>query len=189
MEFEEMQKVWHSQSNQMLYAFDERALANRISTKKNEARRITNLSELVVIFTYLVGSIFILITSIVNALENVFMYLLSAWMGITAVYAIYVRFKRLHSKIRFHLSMSGELDHALSLAAHQVRFSEILLWNSLPIAVLTLLAVLNSNKSMWIAAGVFVFFAATYVMARLEVRYYKRRRTELEQLKLKLERE
>lgn len=187
MEFEEIQKVWHSQNNQTLYAFDEHALANRINSKKNEARRITNFSELIVIFTYVAGGIFILVTSIMNTQENVFMYLLSGWMLITGVFAIFVRARRLYSKTRFDLTMSGELDHAISLATHQVRFSGILLWNALPIAIITLLAVLNSNKSVWIAVALIIFFSVVQYLAQLEVRYYKRKKTELEQLKQTLE--
>lgn len=187
MEFEEMQKIWHSESNQTFYAIDEHALNKRISAKKKTAHRITNISELVVIFTYFFGSCILLATNLINALSNVFMYLTAAWMFITSIYAIVVRVRRIYSNVRFDRTMFGELDHAISLATHQVRFSQMLGLNSILVAVLTVLMLLESDSSIWFAVGMSVFFAGALYLSKWEINIYKRKKEELVQLKMKLE--
>ena len=49
MEFEELQKIWDSQNNRPVYAIDEKALHNRILSKKRQAYHITNTTELLLI--------------------------------------------------------------------------------------------------------------------------------------------
>jgi hypothetical protein len=187
MEFEEMQKIWDEQSNQTLYAIDERALSNRIKAKRNTANRIANLSELIVIITHIAATGILLVIMLMNKVNNVFMYLMSAWVFFTAIFATVIRLRRIYSKIRFDRTMFGELDHAIALATHQVRFSKLMQWNSVPVAGLAVLLVWSSGKSIWFTAGMVVFFAATYYAAHWEVNIYKRKKEELEQLKLKLE--
>src|SRR4051812_47574418 len=41
MEFDEMKKIWDSQNNEPLYAINEKALYNRILSKKKQAHHIT----------------------------------------------------------------------------------------------------------------------------------------------------
>jgi hypothetical protein len=187
MEFEEMQKIWDEQSNQTLYAIDERALSNRIKAKRNTANRIANLSELIVIITHIVATGILLVIMLMNKVNNVFMYLMSAWVFFTAIFATVIRLRRIYSKIRFDRTMFGELDHAIALATHQVRFSKLMQWNSVPVAGLAVLLVWSSGKSIWITAGMVVFFVGTYYVSQWEVNIYKRKKEELEQLKLKLE--
>src|SRR4051794_28721596 len=42
MEFEEMQKIWSMQNNEALYVINEKALHNRILSKKKSASHIVN---------------------------------------------------------------------------------------------------------------------------------------------------
>jgi len=58
--------------------------------------------------------------------------------------------------------MSGDLDHAISIATYQVRISQIMRWNVLPIGALTLLGLWEGGKPLWIALLVLLFFSLTY---------------------------
>jgi hypothetical protein len=187
MEFEEMRKIWDSQNNQTLYAIDETALSNRITARKNSARRTTNLSELVVIVTHFMATAILVIVIWMNKLNSVSMYLLTAWMFVTAVVSTVVRVSRIYSKVRFDLSMFGELGHAISLATHQVRFSNLMKWNSIPVAALAILVVWEGGKSIWIVIGMTVFFAGAYLASQWEHNFYKKKKYELEQLRVKLD--
>ncbi len=41
MEFDEMKQIWDSQNNKLMYGIDEKALHNRILTKKRQAFHIS----------------------------------------------------------------------------------------------------------------------------------------------------
>jgi sensor c-di-GMP phosphodiesterase-like protein len=187
MEFEEMQKIWDAQNNRTLYAIDENTLSDQITSRKKTAHRTINFSELLVIFTHLVGTGILLVIIWKNDINGFVMNLMTAWMFVTAILATIVRVRRIYSKARFDRSMFGELDHAISLAKHQVYFSSLMRWNSLPIAGLAILLVWQDGKSIWIVIGMTIFFLGAYFASQWEVKIYKRKKEELEKLKVKLE--
>lgn len=187
MEFEEMQKIWDSQNNRILYAIDENALSKGISAKKQQTLRTSNVSELTIIITYIVAGFIILFVIAINKMNNMFMYLLSGWMFVTAVYAIVIRLKRINGNKKFDRTLSGDLDHAIATATHQVRFSRVLKWNIFPVTALVTLVLWNGNKSIWIIVGIVAFFMLSFLASKWEHNFYKKNKDELEKLKLKLE--
>ena len=189
MEFDEMKKIWDSQNNELLYGINEQALHNRILSKKNQALHITNFSELLSIIVYTVAGCFIFGITFAKQNGNVFMYLLSAWILITALYCLLSRVKRIKGDYRYNRSMHGDLDHAIAVATYQTRFSLLMRWNLLPFSILILLGVWDGEKSVWIALGIIVFFVLTNYAAGWEHAIYKSRKRELEILKGKLENE
>jgi hypothetical protein len=189
MEFEELQKIWDTQNNKTLYVIDEKALHNRILSKKKQGLHITNISELLSIVVNAGAGCFIFGMNFFKESGNIFMYILSAWMFGTALYSLVSRVRRTKANKRFDRSMSGDLDHAIWVATYQVRFSQILRWNILPIGTLIILSVWDRGKSVWLAAGMLVFFVLTYYASRWEHNIYKRKKRELEILRTKLENE
>lgn len=189
MEFEELQQIWDSQNNKPLYAIDEKALHNRILSKKNKARHITNISELLSIMVNIGAGCFILGVNFFKPGGNLFMYFLSAWMLSTALYLLVSRIRRIKGDHRFDRSMRGDLNHAISMATYQVRLSQLMRWNILPIGILILLGVWEGGKSLWIALGIVIFFVLTNYAAGWEHNIYKARKRELEILQNKLENE
>ncbi len=107
MEFEEMKKIWDSQNNEPLYGINEKALHNRILSKKKQAYHITNISELLSIVAYAVTGCFILGMNLHKQSGNVFMYILSAWMLGSALYLLVSRIRRINGDHRFDRSMRG----------------------------------------------------------------------------------
>ena len=189
MEFEELQKIWDTQNNQPLYAINEKALHNRILSKKKQGLHITNISELLSIIVNAGAGCFIFGVNFFKHSGNMFMYILSAWMFICALYLLVSRLRRVKANQRFDRSISGDLNNAISVATYQVRLSQMLRWNILPIGVLIILGVWNGGKSVWLAAGMLLFFVCTYYASAWEHNIYKRKKRELEILKSKLDNE
>jgi hypothetical protein len=189
MEFEEMKKIWDSQNNEPLYGINEKALHNRILSKKKQARHITNISELLSIIAYTGTGCVVIAVNLFNQSGSILMYILSAWMLTSALYLLVSRIRRINGKHRFNRSMRGDLTHAISMATYQVRLSQLVRWNIFPIGILTLLVVWDSGKSLWVAVGILIFFLLTNYASGWEHGIYKARKRELEVLQEKLENE
>jgi len=187
MEFDELQKIWDSQNNQPLYAINEKALHNRIQSKRKQAYHITNFSELLLIVVNLGAGSFVLGVGLYRQHGNIFMYVLAAWMFASALYALVSRIRRIKGDHRFGRSMHGDLDHAIFMATYQVRLSRVMRWNILPIGGLSLLSLWENGKSFWIIGAILIFFALAYFAGGWEHGIYKAKKRELEILKKKLE--
>ena len=186
MEFEQLQKIWDAQNNQPLYTINEKAMYNIILSKKKQAHHITNASELLLIIVNILSGSFVLVVNYFRQ-GNIFLYLSAAWMFGSALFILLSRIKRKKGDSQFDRSMQGDLNHAISVATHQVYISEIMRWNILPIAGFCLLGLWDGGKPVWIVAAVLIFFALTFYASRWEHNIYKRKKRELEILKNKLE--
>ena len=186
MEFEEMQQIWDKQNNEPLYVINEKALHNRILSKKKQANHITNASELLAIIVNVVAGGFVLAINFLRHRDNIFMYFLSAWMLSTSFHLLVSRIRRIKENKRFDRSMRGDLNHAISVASYQVRLSQLLRWNILPIGIFVLPGVWDGKKSIWLAVGMLVFFVLTFYASRWEHNIYKAKKRELEILQNKL---
>ena len=187
MEFEELRRIWDTQNNQPLYAINEKAMYNLILSKKKQAHHITNVSELLLIFVNIASGIFVLGMNFFKQSGNISWYVLSAWMLASALFMLVNRIRRINANNQFDRSMSGDLNHAISVATYQVRISQIMRWNILPIAAFTFLGLWEGGKSIWIAIIVLLFFALTFYAGGWEHNIYKRKKQELEVLKKKLD--
>lgn len=189
MEFDEIKKIWDSQNNEPIYGINEKALHNRILSKKKKAHHIANLSELFAVIAYIAAGSMILIKNLSQREGTISFYVLSAWMFVSVLYLLMSRLRRMKDVQQFERSMHGDLDHAISVATYQVRLSGLIRWNTVPLAVLIVLGILESGKSIWIALALVIFFVLTNYAAGWEHNLYKSRKRELEILKTKLESE
>jgi len=187
MEFEELRQVWDSQNNKTLYVMDEQALYNRILSKKKQARHITNISELLVIIVNLGSGCFALAVNTFSNHWNGYIYFLSAWMFGTALYLIVMRMRRIAANKLFDRSMRGDLLHAISVATYQVRLSQMMRWNILPMAGLSALVVYAGGKSIGVVIAMIVAFAVAFYLSRWEHNIYENKKRELEILQQKLD--
>jgi hypothetical protein len=185
MEFEELQKIWDTQNNQPLYIINEKALHNRIVTKKHQAVHIASFSEWLLMIVNIAAGTFIFGTNLVQH-SWFFMYLLAAWMFGSAIYVMISRLRRLKDQHRYDRSMLGDLQHALAAARYQVRLAHIMRWNGVPVAGLILLAFWESGKPIWLALVVCLFFILTIYASGWELNIYKNKKKELEALENKL---
>jgi len=189
MEFDEIKKVWDSQNDEAIYGINEKALHNRILTKKNKAYHITNASELLAIVANLGGGGFMLAVSLYKESANIFLFLLVAWMFVTALYVFISRARRIKAEHTFDRSVLGDLRQAIAVATYQVRLSFLLRWNIMPIGLLIILSIWDGGRSVWLAIGLMIFLFIANYFAGWEHNFYKSRKRELETLLGKLDTE
>ncbi|GAB4049983.1 hypothetical protein [Spirosoma litoris] len=184
MEFDELQKIWHSQANEPLWVIDEKALYRRVLVKKEKVSHITNFSELLILIVYAGAGSFIV--GLNYAKSNLVLYLMAAWMFVTALYVLISRIRRIKGSHTFDRSMLGELNHAIFIATYQVHFSRLIRWNIIPIGVLSLWGVWRVDQSVWLVVGIVMVFILGYVGGGWEHRIYTAKKRELEALQRKL---
>ena len=189
MEFNEMQKIWDSQTHEPLWVINETALHKRILVKKEKVSHIANFSELLLLVVNIGGGSLVLGLNYFKPPTSLSLYLMSVWMFITALYVLVSRISRLKSGDTFDRSLLGELHHAISMASYQVRLSQLMRWNIVPIGALCLLSFRESGQSIWLTLGLLTFLVITYYAGGWEHRIYKAKKRELEALKIKLEQE
>ena len=186
-EFDELQKIWDTQNNKPMYTINDQALQSRILSKTNQALHKTNLSELLIIIVNIGAGAIILGLHFSLKSGEIFMYVVAAWMFATALYILVSRLRRLKDSRRFDRTMHGQLAHGISTAAYQVRLSQLMRWNILPIAALVLLTLWETGKPLWTIGLILTIFAIGWCTSVWEHGYYKTKRRELEGLQKKLE--
>jgi len=186
MEFDEMKMIWDSQNNELLYGINEKALHNRILSKKKQAQHITNISELLLIVVNICVGCLIFGMTLFKQSGSVYMYISSAWMFASGAYVLLKRIRRIRGNNRFDRSMHGDLNYAISIASYQVSLSQLGRWNILPIGIFIFLGILEGGKSIWIAVGTVMLLALANYVAGWEHNFYKGRKRELEILQNKL---
>lgn len=170
MDFEEMKRVWDAQNNEPLFVINEAALRKSITVKKDKGLHITNVSELLSIVVNLGAGAFVLATG---------MFLLAAWMMIVGVYCLIGRIRRKMGEKQFDRTMLGDLDHAVSVANYQVRFSWLMRWNIIPIAFILMWGLWGKEDSIAVMIGMILFCAIMFYVSGWEHNYYKARRRQV----------
>jgi hypothetical protein len=187
MEFEEMKKIWDAQNKETVYAINEVALHNRILTKKKQSNSIANISELLLITVNLAAGGFVMVISLLEKGSHlVYMFILSLWMFGSALYSIISRVRRIRGEYQFDRTMLGDLRLAIYTATYQVRLSQIMRWNILPVGGLTVLGVWSGGKPLWIIGVMLLVFSLAYFAGGWEHGIYKSKKRELELLMEKL---
>jgi len=180
-----MKKVWNTQTNEPIYVMDEKALHNRILSKQTKARHTANISELMAIISYLFAGMVVSSVNYSKEPAAVSLYLLSVWMIISGLYLLRARLQRNAGEGKFDRSMQGDLLFAISIATYQVRLSQLVRWNILPIGILIAASMLEGGKPVW-SVLVLIFLAITAYASGWEHNIYKSRKKELEGLYRKL---
>jgi len=187
MEFDEMKKIWDAQNNQPLYVIDEKALHNRIQSKMNTILRLISVSEWSLILIYLGTSGILVGLNPFQPGANIFMYLEAAWMIGIAVYVVISHIRRIKASRQFDRSIHGDLDHAISLASYQIRFSRIISWNLLPMGAIMIFSGWEAGKLFKVSVVILVSYTLAFYVTSKGTLMNKRRKRELQVLKEKLE--
>ncbi len=174
MEFEEIKKVWNTQNEEPMYVIDESALRSSIISKKEKGIHITNVSEVLSVVVNLGAGTFILATG---------MFLLAAWMLMVGIYCLVGLVRRKMGEKQFDRTMLGDLDHAVSIANYQVRFSGLMRWNIIPVGFLILWELWNKENTTGLMIAMILFFAIAFYASGWEHNYYKSRRRDVVELR------
>jgi len=187
MEFDEVKKIWDAQNNQPLYAIDEKTLHNRIRSRMNAVRHVTNISDWILIVIYIGTVGRLLYHNPFKPGVNTFIYLEAAWILATVVYFLVIHLRRIKASRQFDRSIHGDLDHAISLASYQVRLSEVIRWNLFPLGAILILSGWESGKLLSVSVVILVSYTLAFYVISIGLRMSKRRKRELKWLKEKLE--
>lgn len=185
MEFDEMKKIWDAQNNQPLYTIDEKALRNRIQRKKNNF--LVNIVEWMLIISYLGAVILCVGRNPFKPGANIFLYLAGAWMFAIVVYLVVIRIRRIKASRRFDRSIHGDLDHAIFLISYQMRVSQIIRWNFIPLGAIMILSGWESGKLFMVSSVILVGYTLAFYATGKGILANKRRKRALQVLKEKLE--
>lgn len=186
MEIDELQKTWDQQDEKSLYVIDQKRLQDLILSKKKTATKTSNLSEVFLMMANIIAPVILVVITQIKGSSNLFSYSLAILMLCTAAYIFTGRLKRLKSEAVFDKSMHGDLLLALSNATFQVRLSQIMRWYTLPVGVLTLLAMWDSETSLLSFLLILLLFGIAWVAGRWEHQFYVRKMKDLEILKEQL---
>jgi len=187
MEFDEMKKIWDAQNNQPLYVIDEKALHNRVQSKMSTVLRLTNISEWSLIMTYLVAGGILIGLNPFKRGANIFLYLEAIWMFAVVVYFVVSHIRRIKASRQFDRSIHGDLNHTISLLSYQVRLSQIIRWNLLPMGAIMIFSGWEAGKLFRVSAVILVSYTLAFYVTSKGIRANKRRKRELQVLKEKLE--
>ena len=187
MEFDEMKKIWDAQNNQPLYVIDEKALHNRIHSKMNSVLHLTSISEWLLIMINLGTGSILLGFNRFKPGTNIFLYLEAAWMFAIVAYLVVSRIRRIKASRQFDRSIRGDLNHAISLASYQMRISQIIRWNFLPMGAIMIFSGWEAGKLLRVSAVILVSYTVAFYVTSKGYRANKRKKRELQVLKEKLE--
>jgi hypothetical protein len=187
MELDEIKKIWDAQNNQPLYVIDEKALHNRIQSKMNTLLRFTGISEWMLILINLSTGGILLGFNRLKPGTDIFLSVEAGWMFVLAVYLVSHHIRRVKAGRRFDRSIHGDLNHAISIANYQMRLSQIVRWNMLPMGAIMIFSGWEAGKLLSVGAVILVSYTLAFYVAGKGYRANKRRKRELQALKAKLE--
>ena len=104
----------------------------------------------------------------------------------TALYSLISRLSRLKMNKQFDRSMRGDLEYTIAVATYQVRLSQIMRWNILPVGALIVIGLWSSNKPVWGIGLMLITFVLAHYASGWEHTIYKSRKRDLEILQTKL---
>jgi len=188
MEFDEMKKIWDTQKEEYVFTHNQSALHNHVVVKQKQGLHITNISEWLMIAVNVLVPVYLLASMLPGEI-NISFTILSGWMLVTAAFISNGRYKRISGNSRFDRTLRGDLQFAIDVAQYQVKLAALGRWSIVPIGLLSLTALIEADKPLWIAAMVVVsLFLANYA-AGWESGIYRARLHQLEGLMKKLDEE
>ncbi|MFT6828749.1 MAG: hypothetical protein ACJAZV_002042 [Roseivirga sp.] len=187
MDFEEMKKIWDTQNNQPLYAIDEDALHRRVKAKKNNTKRTTNKTELILIAANIFAGGLVIISRYIKDNATLVSTTMGVMMLITGAYLIFLRARRIKRDQQVDTSVLGDLDNALENINYRVSLSRSMIWYAMLVAFLTLYSVFDNEKSIDLIILIAVFFVVGLLLSIWEYRHcHVGKRDQLLALKQKL---
>ncbi|MEM9545264.1 MAG: hypothetical protein AAGA77_04790 [Bacteroidota bacterium] len=189
MNIEEMQKIWNSDTQEHLYAIDEKGMEKIVFTKRNKAIKRVNLVENIILWMNILLPSFLIILAFIKGKDKVSIYAMEAFMFLTAAYIAYHKNLRIKSYKNWGKSMMDVLEEAIHNATYQARLSNtLLIWYLLGLAIISIAMLILEGKPWWLILLMGLFFGLAFIFGRWEQRcFHNRYRDELITLKKKLQ--
>jgi len=172
MEFEEMQVIWDSQTEQPMYAIDADAMHRTVKRKARKVARSINLNEIGMMVICVLVAIDL---SLDPLLEQIDYHQLfgSAVMLCVAGWMLMKRLARLKMSSQFDSTMTGDLDRAIAESKAQLLLARTFhLWFMLPAASIMLVSIIaeSENRDLGIILGLSLSMALSITVVHLGIR-------------------
>ena len=187
MEFEEMKKIWDAQNNQPLFTLGETALLNRVQSKMTTISRATSISEWLLIIINLGTGAFLAGLHPLKSGGNIFLLIEAVWLFAIVLFLMASAIRRIKASRRFNRTVHGDLNHAIFLAGYQMRISQIVRWNFIPMGIIMILSGWEAGKLIKVSVVILVSFALAFYVTSKGYESNKKRKVALQELKEKLE--
>lgn len=184
MEFEEMQAIWDSQNEEMLYAINEKALQAQIKRKGRSVEWKVEILEGVMMGVNLLVGVFLAVDAYVGS-EPTRSYLLPAAYLFYAIVGLVLRLRRQREEVHFEPTMVGELDKAIWRIDYVIRQTRMMMvWYLPPLLLLAAIMLGLNGNAIWIVVLAAVVFPLAYFGGRWEVnKFYLPKKRSLESMR------
>ncbi len=167
MEFEDMKKIWDSESNEALFVINESALHHRIRSEKNRSTRINQWNDKGLILIAIVTAGLLLILKEPTG----YTYLSAIVMIAVAIYVAMEKNRRKRSEGHHGHTLVDELDIALANVDYEVRRSKTFVWwFLLPATIPALLNMALSGEPSWKWAVMPAAVVLAYFVVRADLK-------------------
>jgi hypothetical protein len=102
------------------------------------------------------------------------MYVEAAWMFATVAYLLVSHIRRIKASHRLDCSVHGDLSHVISLASYQIRLSQLINCNLLPMGAIMILSVWEAGKLFKVGLVLVISYALAFFVGSKGVRKNKR---------------
>ena len=187
MEFEDMQVLWNSQSQEKLFAINESALHDTIKRKGRKIDNLLQMAEWFMIIVNLGVGVYLLMDGL-RDYDMMIEYLMPAMYLAFAVFLLYRRIVRRQNEVHFEQTMMGDLDKAIWQVDYLIaQGRNMVLWYLLPLLVAALVVITLNSGDFWRWSWMILLVPATYFASNWETRkVYLPKKRELEALREKL---
>ena len=188
MEFDEMKKIWDEQNQEPLYAINEAALHKSIQSKQKRASRLSNINDFGLMGIAVITAIAYTCISIINENPSVYDYLIPVILVGIGIYVLVGRIQRMKEERQFDRTMRGDLEHAITNVSYEAKRSKTMVWWFIvPLAVPSLLNLIQDEASWWQILAIAGAFVLSYAVVRWEFnRCHLPKKQRLEALREKL---
>ncbi|MEP6628103.1 MAG: hypothetical protein ABJA32_08980, partial [Ginsengibacter sp.] len=145
------------------------------------------ISDWVLIMINLGTGAILLVNNPINPGRNIFLALEAVWMFAIVVYLIISSIHRIRASRQFDRSIHGDLNHSIFLASYQMRISQIIRWNFLPMGLIMILSGWEAGKLVRVGTIILVSYTLAFYVTSRGYSANKRRKRSLQVLKEKLE--
>lgn len=189
MDIEQMQKIWDSQNQQVMYAINEEALYDSIRKKSKSAEQRINKVEIGLMTINFVVATIVLIDYLKGSDEGLWDLGLSLGIYGTVAFLYIFRNRRKSMEETFDRTMLGELNYAISSTDSIIRISWLMITAYiLPIMIFSVSKMIYQGASLnkWLLMmGAFALSYTLILIERKKMHLPRKRR--LETLRDKLE--
>ncbi len=168
MQFDELKKIWDTQTRQPMYVIEENTFNDLVMKKISRVKKeVDRFQKGIIIICLIVMSVLSLLAWM-N--ENWYQFITVVVAAMIAIYIYNDRRHRKRSQDRFGKTLMEDLDLAIQDADYMVKRGKYFtLWYLAPLAISMVVSLILESKSIWSWIVVLLSFTLAYFVSRWDV--------------------